>query len=75
VVLLPDAPQVAARRLSEVPQPFTLSSARQTLDTTRRVAVPLLEYLDSIHVTERVDGGLRRLRPRDPVGASHTRPE
>lgn len=62
VVLLPDAPQQAAERLGMVPQPFTLSAARQALGTTRRVAVPLLEHLDSIRLTERVDGDLRRLR-------------
>jgi selenocysteine-specific elongation factor len=62
VVLLPDAPLRAAQRLATVPQPFTLSVARQALGTTRRVAVPLLEHLDSLRVTERVDAGLRRLR-------------
>ena len=62
VVLLPDAPQLAAERLRSLPQPFTLSSARQALGTTRRVAVPLLEHLDAAGVTQRVDQGLRRLR-------------
>ena len=62
VALLPTAPHVAAERLRELPQPFTLSSARQALGTTRRVAVPLLEHLDRIGVTERVDGDLRRVR-------------
>ena len=62
VVLLPDAAQRAAQRLLEVAQPFTLSTARQALGTTRRVAMPLLEHLDSLGVTERVDDGLRRLR-------------
>ena len=62
VALLPTAPHVAAERLRQLPQPFTLSSARQALGTTRRVAVPLLEHLDRIGVTERVDGDLRRVR-------------
>ncbi|MGH7685580.1 MAG: SelB C-terminal domain-containing protein, partial [Candidatus Dormibacteria bacterium] len=62
VVLLPDAPQQAAERLRALPQPFTLSSARQALGTTRRVAVPLLEHLDAAGVTQRVDDGLRQLR-------------
>jgi selenocysteine-specific elongation factor len=62
IALLPTAPHVAAERLRELPQPFTLSSARQVLGTTRRVAVPLLEHLDRMGVTERVDGDLRRLR-------------
>jgi selenocysteine-specific elongation factor len=69
VVLLPDAPQLALQRLQVVDQPFTLSTARQALGTTRRVAVPLLEHLDSIRVTERVDVGLRRLRGRGESAA------
>ncbi len=62
IVLLPNAPQQAASLLRALPQPFTLSAARQALSTTRRVAVPLLEHLDRIELTERVDEGLRRLR-------------
>jgi selenocysteine-specific elongation factor len=62
IVLLPNAPQQAASLLRALPQPFTLSAARQALSTTRRVAVPLLEHLDRIGLTERVDDGLRRLR-------------
>jgi selenocysteine-specific elongation factor len=62
IVLLPNAPQQAATVLRGLPQPFTLSAARQALSTTRRVAVPLLEHLDRIGLTERVDQGLRRLR-------------
>ena len=63
VVLLPDAPQIAADLLRALPQPFSLSTARQALNTTRRVAVPLLEHLDAAGVTQRVEEGLRRLRP------------
>jgi selenocysteine-specific elongation factor len=62
IVLLPNAPQQAATVLRGLQQPFTLSAARQALATTRRVAVPLLEHLDRIGITERVDEGLRRLR-------------
>lgn len=62
IVLLPNAPQQATTLLRALPQPFTLSAARQALSTTRRVAVPLLEHLDRIELTERVDEGLRRLR-------------
>jgi selenocysteine-specific elongation factor len=69
IALLPTAPDLAAERLRELPQPFTLSAARQALGTTRRVAVPLLEHLDRIGVTERVDGDLRRLRVPVAVGA------
>jgi selenocysteine-specific elongation factor len=69
IALLPTAPDLAAELLRELPQPFTLSAARQALGTTRRVAVPLLEHLDRIGVTERVDGDLRRLRVPAAVGA------
>jgi selenocysteine-specific elongation factor len=62
VVLLPTAPQLAVQRLAGLAQPFTLSQARQALDTTRRVAVPLLEYLDTEGYTERLDATQRRLR-------------
>jgi selenocysteine-specific elongation factor len=61
IALLPAAPGDAALVLGALEQPFTLSAARQALGTTRRVAVPLLEHLDRIGVTERVDGDLRRL--------------
>jgi selenocysteine-specific elongation factor len=43
------------RELARLPQPFTLSEARQALGTTRRVAVPLLEHLDRRGWTRRVD--------------------
>lgn len=62
VVLLPDAPQAAASLLRTLPQPFTVSAARQVLGTSRRVAVPLLEHLDALRVTQRLDGGVRRVR-------------
>ncbi|MEV5953097.1 SelB C-terminal domain-containing protein [Streptomyces sp. NPDC051987] len=64
IVLLPGADARAAAVLAQLPQPFTLSEARQALDTTRRVAVPLLEYLDAHGYTERVDGTHRRCRRR-----------
>jgi selenocysteine-specific elongation factor len=59
VVLLPTAPALAMRELARLEQPFTTSQARQALGTTRRVAVPLLEYLDSRGWTRRLDAGLR----------------
>lgn len=46
VVLLPDAPALAVRKLTELPGPFTVSQARAQLGTSRRVALPLLELLD-----------------------------
>ncbi|GIM91074.1 selenocysteine-specific translation elongation factor [Paractinoplanes toevensis] len=54
VVLRAGAPEEAAAVLRGIPQPFTLSEARRALDTTRRVAVPLLELLDRTGVTGRL---------------------
>jgi selenocysteine-specific elongation factor len=59
IVLLPDAEQQAVARLSGLEQPFSTSAARQALNTTRRVAIPLLEYLDSRRRTRRVDNTSR----------------
>lgn len=61
IVLLPLAPAQAMRTLATLPQPFTTSQARQALDTTRRVAIPLLEYLDGRGWTRRLDSGHRTL--------------
>jgi selenocysteine-specific elongation factor len=61
VVLLPDAPEEAMTVLARLPQPFTLSDARQALATTRRVAVPLLEMLDRRGVTRRLPDGRRSI--------------
>ncbi|GAA0369918.1 selenocysteine-specific translation elongation factor [Actinoallomurus spadix] len=61
IVLLPGADTDAARRLTGLPQPFTVSEARRALGTTRRVAVPLLEHLDRRGLTERT-GDRRRVR-------------
>lgn len=62
VILAPGADEEAARRLAALPQPFTTSQARQALGTSRRVAIPLLEYLDRAKVTERLPDDTRRLR-------------
>lgn len=61
IVLLPRSPALAMRVLAELPQPFTLSEARVALGTTRRVAVPLLEHLDALGWTRRVDGQRREV--------------
>ncbi len=61
VVLLPAAPALAMRALASLAQPFTTSQARQALGTTRRVAIPLLEHLDSRGWTRRIDGGHREV--------------
>jgi selenocysteine-specific elongation factor len=62
VVLLPTGPAQAMRVLAALRQPFTTSEARQALGTTRRVAIPLLEYLDRRGWTVRLDGGHRQAR-------------
>jgi selenocysteine-specific elongation factor len=64
VVLLPGAPAHAADLLGKLPQPFTASAARQALGSTRRVVLPLLEHLDALGRTERVDPTTRRVLPR-----------
>jgi selenocysteine-specific elongation factor len=61
-VLAPGAAKQAAATLAELDQPFTTSQARQALRTSRRVAIPLLEYLDRARITERLPGDLRRIR-------------
>ena len=57
VVLAPGADVQAAGILAGLPGPFTAAEARQVLRTTRRVVIPLLEYLDR--------HGLTRRRPDD----------
>jgi selenocysteine-specific elongation factor len=61
VVLGADALNRAAAILTTLPQPFTVAEAKRALDTTRRVAVPLLEELDRRRVTQRRDDGTRAL--------------
>jgi selenocysteine-specific elongation factor len=62
IFLLPGATEHAAELLATLEQPFTLSTARQALHTTRRVAVPLLELLDRRGTTERFPDGTRVVR-------------
>ena len=62
VVLLPGCIQDAATKLGAIPQPFTVSQARQALGTTRRVTVPLLEILDRNGLTLRLPDDRRRIR-------------
>ena len=59
IVLGPDACERAAEVLRTLPQPFTVAEAKRALDTTRRVAVPLLEELDRRRITRRADNGTR----------------
>jgi selenocysteine-specific elongation factor len=62
IVLLPDAPDRAVEILRGFGPSFTLSEARRALGTTRRVAVPLLEYLARTGRTVRADEVTHRLR-------------
>jgi selenocysteine-specific elongation factor len=59
VVLAPAADREAAAILARLPQPFTAAQARVALDTTRRVVIPLLEHLDRLGRTRRLDAALR----------------
>jgi selenocysteine-specific elongation factor len=62
LVVAADAVDQAVEILAGLPQPFTLSQARQALGATRRVAVPLLEHLDKLGLTQRVDTSHRSMR-------------
>jgi selenocysteine-specific elongation factor len=62
LVVAPDAAERALALVRALPQPFTASQARQALGTTRRVALPLLEHLDAIGLTVRVDEARRAVR-------------
>ncbi|MGB6164857.1 MAG: selenocysteine-specific translation elongation factor [Pseudonocardiaceae bacterium] len=62
IYLAPGADDDAAERLRGLPSPFTLSQARQALDTTRRVAVPIMEHLARCGVTRRLPDGTHELR-------------
>jgi selenocysteine-specific elongation factor len=62
VVLGADAPDRAARILARLPQPFTAAEARQALQTSRRVVIPLLEWLDRQGITRRLPDDRRTVR-------------
>ncbi|SDQ38123.1 SelB C-terminal domain-containing protein [Quadrisphaera sp. DSM 44207] len=61
VYLSPAAVADAAAPLRALPQPFTLSEARQAWGTSRRVAVPLLELLDARGATRRLPDARREV--------------
>jgi selenocysteine-specific elongation factor len=61
VVLLPNAFAQAAAQLAGLKDPFTPARAKQVLDSTRRVVVPLLERLDELGVTRRHPDGTRTI--------------
>ena len=67
IVLAPGADALAGRVLADLAQPFTAAEARQALQTTRRVVIPLLEFLDRAGVTVRLPDDRRRLVSR-PAG-------
>ena len=57
IYLAPGAEHDALTRLRALPSPFTLSQARQALDTTRRVAVPIMELLARRGLTRQLPDG------------------
>jgi selenocysteine-specific elongation factor len=61
VYVSPRAPGLALAALAALPQPFTMSAARQALGVSRRVGVPLLEHLDGLRRTRRVDDTHRQV--------------
>ncbi|BBX18720.1 selenocysteine-specific translation elongation factor [Mycolicibacterium duvalii] len=61
VVLGRDVHDRAAAALAGLAPPFTVAEAKRAWDTTRRVAVPLLESLDAKRVTRRNADGTRVL--------------
>ncbi|HTZ25116.1 MAG TPA: selenocysteine-specific translation elongation factor, partial [Streptosporangiaceae bacterium] len=62
VLLAPDAGDRAARILAGLPQPFTAAEARQALKSSRRVVIPLLEFLDREGITRRLADDRRMMR-------------
>ncbi|MGH3499078.1 MAG: selenocysteine-specific translation elongation factor [Nocardioidaceae bacterium] len=74
VVLLPGADAEATLLLSRLPQPFTVSQAREALGSTRRVMLPLLDLLDRQGLTRRLPDDrrevVRRVPPAPPLSAA-----
>jgi selenocysteine-specific elongation factor len=62
VVVPADAAAQAERILAGLPQPFTTSEARQALRSSRRVVIPLLEWLDRERITRRLPDDRRTTR-------------
>lgn len=65
IFLLPGADADAAARLASLPQPFTAGDARTALGTTRRVIIPLLEWLEQHGFTRRNADGDHLITGRD----------
>jgi len=64
VVLLPGADDQATDVLRELPEPFSVSEAREALGSTRRVVLPLLAHLDRTGRTLRMADDRRCVRRR-----------
>ncbi|HET9258075.1 MAG TPA: selenocysteine-specific translation elongation factor [Pseudonocardiaceae bacterium] len=62
IYLAPGADRDALALLRALPSPFTLSQARQALDTTRRVAVPIMEMLTRRGASHQLPDGRHELR-------------
>ncbi|MGH3772109.1 MAG: SelB C-terminal domain-containing protein, partial [Pseudonocardiaceae bacterium] len=62
IYLTPGADNAAIERLRDLPSPFTLSQARQTLDTTRRVTIPIMKLLAHRGLTRQLPDGTHELR-------------
>jgi selenocysteine-specific elongation factor len=62
IYLAPGADTLAEQRLAGLPSPFTLSQARQALDTSRRVAVPIMELLARHGIAHRLPDGTHELQ-------------
>jgi selenocysteine-specific elongation factor len=61
IYLAPGADDDAVERLRGLPTPFTLSQARQALDTTRRVTVPIMELLARRGISRQLPDGTHEL--------------
>ncbi|MFN2478445.1 MAG: selenocysteine-specific translation elongation factor [Pseudonocardiaceae bacterium] len=61
IYLAPGADDDAVERLRGLPTPFTLSQARQALDTTRRVTVPIMELLAGRGISRQLPDGTHEL--------------
>ncbi|MGH3856280.1 MAG: selenocysteine-specific translation elongation factor [Pseudonocardiaceae bacterium] len=62
IYLAPGTVETAIQRLRGLPSPFTLSQARQALDTTRRVAIPIMELLARRGITRKLPDNTHELR-------------
>ena len=68
VVLPPGADRAAVAILADLPQPFTISEAGRALDSSRRVVLPLLQWLDSTGRTRRLADDRRQVVPAPTTG-------